>query len=253
LNPCPERSHALFGLGDLQIGEDAKVPVRRRSRKSRISVPIHCLYPLDRWKPQVIARAFGGSAPDMSVCEAGTEKHPALHCVASRLANLSTVAKWAKYACSKLIGRYDCDAETPEHCRSGYRQADWPFSIAYAHYKDEHPRFAKNLCSLQGSGILTAFPPRPDCTADPASVSSSQNNAPSPSAVHTEESSIMTMLTCMCLACASGFCFAYMRKLRRQRRWIWAGTDGQQPAAAVTTTMPQPLARSGSLELADWR
>lgn len=250
---CSEHHFGLFKLGDLEMGEAAQVPVLRHSDKTR-SVPIYCLSPTEHWKLRAISTEFGGSVPDTTICEAGKDKHPALHCVASRSANISVVQRQSLYACERLKGRYDCD-EVPPYCKAGYLKGDWVFSVAFAHYHDQHPRFAKSLCHFGGAGLLTPIPSRPDCTADPATVGASLDRAPSPSDQPIQPgiwSLVVLMACCIGLACTAGSCWRYFKRSPLQARWAGTQRLSTGLTGGVDASGPQPISRSGTLELADW-
>lgn len=248
-NPCPERAYGLFALGALEMGEAAKVPVLRH-KVSFKDVPIHCLWAHQHWRVKAVADAFDGHVPDTRTCDAGPEKHPPKVCVASRIANASAVHRAGLYACDQLRDQYDC-GETPVTCRDTYEAADWSLSIAYDHFKDLHPRFAERFCIYGGVGQLTAFPPRPDCTADPGTVSSSREHAPSPSDKPAAAGSLVVMMClCMSLACTAASCYTYMRKPNLRR---WAGVAPPPLTGNIVDAGSDPSDRGGTMELADWR
>lgn len=254
-NPCPERAYGLFALGALEMGEAAKVPVLRH-RVTYTDVAIHCLWTHQPWRVKAVADTFHGHVPDTKVCDGGPEKHPPLVCIASRRANTSSVQKQTLYACEQLKGKYECEEETPAQCHDTYEAGDWAFSIAYDHFKDLHPRFAKHFCSYDGVGQLTAFPPRPDCAANPDSVDSSRERAPTPSdKPNVTGGSVVVMLClCMSLACTSASCYTYMRKPNLRR---WAGVAPPMLTGNIQSHVHDPgndpSDRAGTLELADWR
>jgi len=250
---CAERKFGIFGLGDLEMGESAQVPVLRHSERTR-EVPINCLFPESKPKLQAIASVLGGTVPDTKVCEAGKSQDPPLHCVADRSANLSFVRRQARFACERLRGMYDCD-ETPAQCTTGYVQADWLFSIAFAHYQDEHPRYAKSMCHFSGAGLLTPIPPRPDCTADVATVGASLNHAPTPAdrAAEAQEAggSIAVLMGCLLsLVCTLAGCWHYLKRGPGARNWRGGGMLNTEAGLALDSALDN--ASRGTLELADW-
>lgn len=170
---CAERNFGVFALGDITVGKTGKVGLEGNEA---FSIP--CIKPIFNGKPQAIAQAFGGSAPNTSICERGWEGRPAEHCVASRGADLSALGKAVHWVCSELSQKgIDCQRGKPAACRdSEYSEADWFFSLFYEVSKAPGGD-SGHLCDFGGAGVLTALPPQPECVQ----VRGAPTPGPSPS------------------------------------------------------------------------
>eukprot|EP00929_Paragymnodinium_shiwhaense_P088196 TRINITY_DN48450_c0_g1_i1.p1 TRINITY_DN48450_c0_g1~~TRINITY_DN48450_c0_g1_i1.p1 ORF type:complete len:972 (-),score=119.00 TRINITY_DN48450_c0_g1_i1:109-3024(-) len=174
-NPCPDRAYGLLALGDIPLGHTTDVTPKTGERFT-----IHCLYSAITGRLQVLAESLGGQAPDTSICQAGEDKAPMQYCIADRGAPFNVVDDSVQFACRKLQGVLDnpcasvpkgsgCALDDPTG--DVYSHADWIFSIYYAYYGPSASGINKKACGLKGAGVLTALPPRPECTANPASIS----------------------------------------------------------------------------------
>jgi len=159
---CSERNFGIFALGDIAVSKTGPV-----GKEGSEAYPIECIKPIFKGKPEAIAKAFGGSAPDTDVCEKGWGPESKKYCVASRSDEIQ-LYKAVVWVCDRMIQKdLDCEKGMPPACLdSDYSKADWIFSTYYETNKvpgedNDH------LCDFTGSGLLTALPPQPECVLAP--------------------------------------------------------------------------------------
>jgi len=171
---CNERLYGTFSLGDIQVSKTGGI-----NYDSHNVYPIQCVKPIFRGKPQAIADAYGGSAPNTTTCEAGWEAKPKQYCVASR-GDIDPLGAGLGWVCDQLhqMG-HDCTEGLPAACADDiYTKSDWAFSMYFELKKGEAD--AASICDFDGAGVVTALPGRLDCMAVKI-LASTTSAAPAPS------------------------------------------------------------------------
>jgi len=156
---CNERLYGTFSLGDIQVSKTGGI-----NYDSHNVYPIQCVKPIFRGKPEAIAAAYGGSAPNTAICEAGWEATPKQYCVASR-GDIDPLGAGLGWVCDHLgqMG-HDCTEGLPAACADDiYTKSDWAFSMYFELKKGEAD--AASICDFNGAGVVTALPGRLDCMA----------------------------------------------------------------------------------------
>ncbi|CAJ1376858.1 unnamed protein product [Effrenium voratum] len=156
---CSERLFGTFALGDIAVSKTGGIDYYSQNVYS-----IPCLKPIFKGKPQAIAAAYGGQAPNTSICEKGWEAQPAKYCVAAR-GDHDPLGQGVKQVCGALHGMgRDCTENRPSHCADDkYTVADWAFSMYFSLKKEEGK--AEDMCDFGGAALITPLPARPDCLA----------------------------------------------------------------------------------------
>ncbi|CAE7329141.1 TDP1 [Symbiodinium natans] len=166
---CSERLFGTFSVGDIPVSNTGGIDY-----DSRNVYTVDCVKPIFRGKPQAVAAAYGGSAPDTQVCQAGWQAKPTQYCVASR-GDIDPLGAGLGWACDEL-GRmgHDCTEGRPSACSEDvYTQSDWAFSMYFELMKEKGS--AESICNFGGVGIVTALPGRLDCMAVKTAVSTTES------------------------------------------------------------------------------
>jgi len=155
---CDERLHGTFGYGDIPVSRSGHVDAGE-DEWPIFDVP--CLISTFDGKAETIAAAYGGVAPDSTLCRGGWEADPQLYCVASR-SEIWATGGGVGWVCGHLGGfGINCMQDLPAECDDAYGRADWAFSMFFEMNKAGGN--ARDICGFGGQGVLTAMPARPQC------------------------------------------------------------------------------------------
>ncbi|CAE7211129.1 unnamed protein product, partial [Symbiodinium pilosum] len=149
---CMERLFGIFSLGDIPVSMTGGIDYNNKN-----VYPVECVKPIFRGKPEAVAAAYGGSAPDTQVCEAGWQAKPTQYCVASR-GDIDPLKAGLTWVCSELGSMgHDCTEGRPAACAGDlYTESDWAFSMFFELKKADGA--AEDVCNFGGVGIVTAIP-----------------------------------------------------------------------------------------------
>lgn len=158
---CDERLHGTFGYGPIPVSRSGRVDTGNEDEWPIFDIP--CLYSVFDGKAETIAAAFGGTAPDTTLCRGGWESGAKQYCVASRSMIWET-GGGVGWVCGHLGGMdIDCMQDLPDECDDPYGRADWAFSRFFEMNKAAHTGSYADICSFGGQGIITTMPARPEC------------------------------------------------------------------------------------------
>jgi hypothetical protein len=175
-SPCPERDFGLFALGDGKVGTTGLVPSGTGQAWRRYDV--FCVKPASEGKGAAVARAFGGSQPNTSLCEAGPSTRAKSYCVAnpgvSQRGNGDNLTSGLRHACQRLQDvNLNCTSDMPDVCAADpFASADWVFSNYVIYFNESiHAEDAGALCEYLGpAAVYTPFVRRPACLASAAAL-----------------------------------------------------------------------------------
>lgn len=157
---CDERLHGTFGYGPIPVSRSGHVDAGEGDWPM---FDIPCLQSVFDGKAETIAAAFGGVAPDSTLCRGGWNSGAKQYCVASR-SEIWATGDGVGWVCGHL-GEHgmSCMQDLPDVCDDAYGRADWAFSMFFEMNKQSHTGSYADICSFGGQGVVTTMPSRPEC------------------------------------------------------------------------------------------